>query len=87
MQQRAPIDYVLAQPLSETLIVQGRAENVMAAHVMAQAGLTSVLGGDPVGAWTLKAMDHQLVPGTGVDFQAQFVRNPEYDPETEEELS
>ena len=51
----------------------------MAAHVMAQNGLEQVLGGDAVEAWSLKAMDHVLSPNKGVEFTAQFVRNPEYD--------
>jgi hypothetical protein len=72
------MDYVLAQPLSETLMVAGRAESIMAAHVMAQAGLTQVLGGDAVEAWSLKAMDHVWAEN-GVEFQAQFVRNPEHE--------
>lgn len=80
MQQRAPIDFVLSQPLSETLTVTGRAESVMAAHVMALAGLRGVLGGDFESAWSLKAMDHVWVEN-GVEFQAQFVRNPEFDAE------
>ena len=79
MQQRAPVDYVLGQPLSETFTAQGLAESVMAAHVMAQNGLEQVLGGDAVEAWSLKAMDHVLSPNKGVEFTAQFVRNPEYD--------
>ena len=85
MQQRAPIDFVLAQPLSETLAVGGLAESMMAAHVQAQAGLTGVLGGDAVEAWTLKTMDHvHVLRGDGsraVEYVAQFVRNPEFDSE------
>lgn len=81
-QQRAPIDYVLAQPLSETLTVGGLAETMMAAHVHAQAGLAGVLGGDAPEAWALKAMDHVHVlradGSRAVEYQAQFVRNPEY---------
>lgn len=81
MNQRAPIDFVLSQPLSETLTVGGLAESVMAAHVQALAGLRSVLGGDAEAAWSLKAMDHTHVPNQGVQYVAQFVRNPEYDEE------
>lgn len=81
MEQRAPVDFVLSQPLSETLQVGGKAESVMAAHVMAHAGLLAVLGGDAVEAWSLKAMDHGHIPGVGVEFRAQFVRNPDYEAE------
>lgn len=80
MEQRAPIDFILSQPLSETFTVGGIAETVLAAHVQANAGLQNVLGGDPVGAWILKAMDHVYVGGEqgGVQYQAQFVRDPEW---------
>lgn len=85
MNQRAPIDFVLSQPLSETLTVTGLAETMMAAHVQAQAGLTGVLGGDAVEAWSLKAMDHlHVLRGDGtraVEYTAQFVRNPDFEAE------
>lgn len=85
MEARASIDFVLSQPLSETLKVGGLAETMMAAHVQAQAGLTGVLGGDAVEAWSLKAMDHTYVlRGDGsraVEYVAQFVRNPEFEAE------
>lgn len=83
MNQRAPIDYVLAQPLSETLTIQGRAESVLAAHIMAANGLSDVLGGDSAAAWSLKAMDHTHAGfEPAVDFVAQFVRNPEFEEES-----
>ena len=76
MNQRAPVDFLLSQPLSETLTVAGRASDMMSAHVMAQAGLAEVLGGDDAEAWSLKAMDHSHTGDASVDFVAQFVRTP-----------
>lgn len=81
MNQRAPVDFMLSQPLSETLTVAGQAENMMAAHVQAVSGLNLVLGGDNPDAWQLKAMDHVYAQdeqgNPAVQYTAQFVRTPD----------
>ena len=77
-----PFDMVLAQPLAETFKCGGNAIDVGSAHNMAWNALTSSLGADPIEAWTLKVMEHVYDPNPaapGVQFIAEFVRNPEYD--------
>lgn len=76
------IEKILAAPLAETFTVGGVAPNVLAAHNMAWDGLTASLGGDPIAAWTLKAMQHAMSTNPrGVAFTAEFARNPHYENE------
>ncbi len=75
------IEQILSLPLAETLMIDGRAPHVLEAHNMAWAGLTGVLGGDPLEAWSLKVMNHSWGDSNSVVFHAEFVRNPHFDNE------
>ena len=82
--QNMPFEMILSQPLAETFQCGGVAPNVLAAHNLAWDALNGVLAGDPVEAWALKAMQHTYVAhaeAPGVQFIAEFVRNPEYEAE------
>lgn len=61
----------------ETFTCGGRTANVLLADSLAWSWLESVLGGDPLDRWTLKAIQHMFVleSGTpGVEFLAEFIR-------------
>ena len=81
------IEQVLAMPLYEKFIAGGKAPNIVSAHNMSWDALTTACGGqgeydtgDPVGAWALKGITHSYDPATGgVEFQAEFVRDPNYE--------
>jgi hypothetical protein len=77
-----PFDMVLSQPLAETFQAGGVAPNILAAHNLAWDALNSMLGGDPAEAWALKGMQHTYYPNPttpGVQFIAEFVRDPEFE--------
>jgi hypothetical protein len=65
--------------LVEILHVTGTAESVMAAHVMAYAGIRQVLGGDNEESWALARMTHAMKPGVGVEFAAEFHRRSRFE--------
>ena len=79
-----PFDMVLSQPLAETFGAQGFAPNIASAHDMAWSALTTALGNDTADlpAWSLKVMRHGYSPEGqgGVNFSAEFARNPEFEP-------
>jgi hypothetical protein len=82
--QNMPFEMILAQPLAETFQCGGTAATVIMAHNLAWDALSSSLGPDPVEAWALKTMQHSYHPdpdAPGVQFVAEFVRNPEFEPE------
>lgn len=75
---------ILTMPLLETFKCGGTAPNILASHNLAWDALTGVLGGDPVEAWSLKVMTHAWATvneAPAVQFEAEFVRNPEYENE------
>ncbi len=67
----------------ETFSVKGKAAHVLAANAKAWSALEACLGVDPVAAWSLKVMQHAYDPtaNPGVEFLAEFVRDPDYDPD------
>lgn len=74
------IEQIMSLPLAETFIIEGKAANVHAAHNMAHDALKNVLGIDPYAAWDMKIMNHGWTL-QGIDFHAEFVRNPHYEDE------
>ena len=73
---------ILSMPLIETFQCGGLAPNILASHNLAWDALTGVLAGDPIEAWSLKVMTHSWVShadAPAVQFNAEFVRDPEYD--------
>jgi hypothetical protein len=75
---------ILTLPLMETFQCGGLAPNILASHNLAWDALTGVLAGDPIEAWSLKVMTHTWVAhedAPGVQFVAEFARNPEYEAE------
>lgn len=90
------VEQLLMAKRLETFTVSGTSHNVILADQMAWRALEAVLGTDPVQAWTLKVMAHNYAavedesnpegpPKAAVSWQAEFVRNPDYDPEFERE--
>jgi hypothetical protein len=75
------IEMILAQPLAETFLIDGRAANVLAAHNMAWDGFKAFLAGDPEEAWSLKVMNHAWESPEAITFHAEFVRNPNFENE------
>lgn len=76
------VEMLMAAKRLETFTAAGIARDVLAADMMAWNALEGVLGADLVGAWSLKVMSHKYaVIGDEpcVEFQAEFVRNPEYE--------
>ncbi len=76
------VELLMAAKRLETFTAQGIARDVLAADMMAWNALEGVLGADHIGAWALKGMAHKYaVIGESpcVEFQAEFVRNPEYE--------
>lgn len=75
------VHQILSSPKVESLIVTGTAPDVVKADGMAWGGLESVLGGDPVGHWALKSIEHtvgQMEDGSfAVAFKADFYRKPD----------
>lgn len=77
-----PFDMVLAQPLAETFQAGGVAPNVDEAHNLAWQALGAMVTQADLPAWSLKVMQHTYFPNPttpGVQFVAEFARNPEYD--------
>lgn len=75
---------ILTMPLMEVFKCGGVAPNILASHNLAWDALNGVLAGDPEGAWSLKVMTHVWVAHEGapaVQFEAEFVRNPEFEQE------
>ena len=62
----------------ETLAVTGEAQSVMDADRLAWEALESVLGPDPVEAWTLAKMQHAVKEAGKLSWQALFHRDPEH---------
>lgn len=80
------VEQLLATKRLETFTVSGNAPNVLMADQMSWQALENILGGDPVEAWALKAMQHTYAgvgdesdPKPATSFQAEFVRNPDYE--------
>ena len=62
----------------ESLAVAGEAPDVLEAERQAWELLESVLGRDPVGAWSLSEMRHVIIKERGViEWSARFTRDPE----------
>mgnify|MGYP003578017036 CR=1 FL=1 len=62
----------------ETLTCAGEAASVMDADRLAWEALESVLGPDPLEAWTLVKMVHAVKERGKISWQALFHRDPEH---------
>lgn len=60
----------------ESAVVGGEASNVLEADTQAWQFLESVMGRDPVSAWTLTKMSHGITGLGKIEWTATFERDP-----------